>query len=71
MDYHLGFLVISGIITISESSIFKNFPQATSASEGLTKLLQERRRELPFTFRWLDIRRFSVNGDPFDDVVIN
>lgn len=44
--------------------------QATSNADALVKTLQERRRELPFSFRWLDIRRFSVNQDASDDVSI-
>ncbi len=43
---------------------------ATDKADALTKILQERRRELPFSFRWWDIRRFSVNDDPSDDVVV-
>ncbi|SEW35122.1 RagB/SusD family nutrient uptake outer membrane protein [Chitinophaga arvensicola] len=33
-------------------------------------ILEERRRELPFTQRWFDIRRFNNNEDPNDDVVL-
>jgi hypothetical protein len=43
---------------------------AIDKADALTKVLQERRRELPFSFRWWDIRRFSVNDDPSDDVVV-
>lgn len=43
---------------------------ANSAAEALTRVLQERRRELPFSFRWADIRRFSVNETPGDDVTV-
>lgn len=43
---------------------------ATSAADALNKVLQERRRELPFSFRWYDIRRFSVNSEPADDVTV-
>ena len=43
---------------------------ASSASDALTQILQERRRELPFSFRWADIRRFSVNETPGDDVTV-
>ncbi|WP_276088286.1 RagB/SusD family nutrient uptake outer membrane protein [Pedobacter sp. JY14-1] len=43
---------------------------AGSAEEALTQVLRERRRELPFSFRWFDIRRFSVNETPGDDVTI-
>ncbi|HEY8388795.1 MAG TPA: RagB/SusD family nutrient uptake outer membrane protein [Parasegetibacter sp.] len=43
---------------------------AANKDEAITKVLQERRREMPFAFRWLDIRRFSVNDYPGDDVTI-
>ena len=43
---------------------------ASSSEDALTKILQERRRELPFSFRWADIRRFSVNETPNDDVTV-
>ena len=43
---------------------------ASSQAEALTKVLQERRREMPFHARWFDIRRFNSNTDPSDDVVI-
>lgn len=39
-------------------------------NDALKLVLEERRREMPFTMRWLDIRRFSVNEDPSDDVVV-
>jgi tetratricopeptide (TPR) repeat protein len=43
---------------------------AVDKADALTKILQERRRELPFSFRWWDIRRFSVNDDASDDVTV-
>lgn len=43
---------------------------AANQQEALKKILEERRRELPFACRWLDIRRFSVNETPEDDVEI-
>jgi hypothetical protein len=43
---------------------------AIDKATALTQVLQERRRELPFSFRWWDIRRFSVNDEPSDDVVV-
>lgn len=39
--------------------------------EVLRQVLDERRRELPFTYRWWDIRRFSVNETAWDDVVVS
>jgi starch-binding outer membrane protein, SusD/RagB family len=41
---------------------------ASSKDEAIRKILQERRREMPFTQRWFDIRRFNNNEDPNDDV---
>jgi len=43
---------------------------ASSQEEALTKVLEERRRELPFSRRWFDIRRYNNNDTPADDVVI-
>lgn len=43
---------------------------ASTKADALAKILLERRRELPFSFRWFDIRRFSVNEDPSDDVTV-
>lgn len=43
---------------------------AAGPAEALTKILQERRREMPFVHRWNDLRRFNNNADPGDDVVV-
>lgn len=43
---------------------------ATKKEEALKQILEERRRELPFAYRWWDIRRFSVNEDKSDDVTV-
>lgn len=43
---------------------------AASPAEALRKILQERRREMPFVQRWYDLRRFNNNSDPGDDVVV-
>ena len=43
---------------------------ATTQAEALREVLAERRRELPFAFRLGDIKRFSVNETPDDDVTI-
>lgn len=42
-----------------------------NASNALALVLQERRRELPFAFRWYDLRRFAYNETPADDIVVN
>ncbi|MDB5231562.1 MAG: RagB/SusD family nutrient uptake outer membrane protein [Chitinophagaceae bacterium] len=44
---------------------------ATDKDDAIKKVLEERRRELPFSFRWYDIRRFSVNDYPGDDVTVS
>lgn len=44
---------------------------AANADQAITNVLAERRREFPFSMRWLDIRRFSVNNYPGDDVAIS
>jgi len=41
---------------------------AASPAEALNKILQERRREMPFTSRWYDIRRLNINDNTSDDV---
>lgn len=43
---------------------------AATKTEAITAVLNERRREMPFSMRWYDIRRFSVNEDPNDDVTV-
>ena len=43
---------------------------ATTQAQAVQIVLQERRREMPFTQRWFDIRRFNNNDDPTDDVVL-
>ena len=43
---------------------------AANQAEAVTQILQERRREMPFTARWFDIRRFNNNSDPSDDVIM-
>jgi hypothetical protein len=41
---------------------------ASSQLEALTKVLNERRRELPFVLRWYDLKRYNSNDDASDDV---
>lgn len=43
---------------------------ATSQPDALEKVLEERRREMPFVHRWFDIRRYNNNSDSADDVTI-
>ena len=44
---------------------------ASSQTEALQKVLKERRRELPFSVRLWDIKRFAISNTPDDDVTIN
>lgn len=44
---------------------------ATSNDDAIAKVLQERRREMPFVHRWMDIRRFNSNDYPNDDVSLS
>lgn len=41
---------------------------ASSKEEAVKKVLDERRREMPFSMRWYDLRRLNNNEDPTDDV---
>lgn len=43
---------------------------ATSQSEALKEILKERRREIPFAIRLMDLKRFAVSATPDDDVTI-
>lgn len=43
---------------------------ATSREEAIRYVLEERSREMPFTMRWLDIRRCNFNDDPSDDITV-
>lgn len=43
---------------------------ASSQAEALKKVLEERRRELPFYYRFGDIKRFAVTADTSDDVTV-
>lgn len=43
---------------------------ASSVDDALVKVLEERRRELPFAHRWFDIRRFAYTPTTVDDVAI-
>ena len=40
---------------------------ASSQEEAVRKILEERRREMPFSMRWYDLRRLNNNEDPSDD----
>jgi len=42
----------------------------TNQQDAITKILQERRRELAFVQRWFDVRRLNNNDITTDDVVM-
>lgn len=44
---------------------------AAGKDAAIKLILEERRREMPFTQRWFDIRRLNNNEDPNDDVVLS
>lgn len=44
---------------------------AANKDEAIKRVLEERRRELPYTQRWSDIRRFNNNDYPADDVILS
>ena len=41
--------------------------KAASKEDAVKKILEERRREMPFARRFLDIRRLNSNSDSYDD----
>ena len=41
---------------------------ANNQNDALRHVLEERRREMPFSHRWFDARRLNQNNDPSDDV---
>lgn len=43
---------------------------ATSAADAVKKVIDERRREIPFTMRWYDLKRYNNNDDATDDVTV-
>lgn len=43
---------------------------ATNKDDAIKKVIDERRREMPFTQRWFDIRRYNNNEYAADDVVL-
>jgi hypothetical protein len=43
---------------------------AATKDDAIKKVLEERRREMPFAQRWFDVRRYNNNEDPNDDVIM-
>ncbi|MCZ4695954.1 RagB/SusD family nutrient uptake outer membrane protein [Ancylomarina euxinus] len=44
---------------------------ASSKDEAIKKIIEERRREMPITMRWYDLRRYNNNDYAGDDVLVN
>jgi hypothetical protein len=44
---------------------------ASSKDDAIKKVIEERRREMPFVQRWFDLRRYNNNEDPNDDVSLS
>lgn len=44
---------------------------ATSKDQAIKVVLEERSREMPFSMRWFDLRRFNHNDYPNDDVLLS
>lgn len=44
---------------------------AANQDDAIAKVLAERRREMPFSRRWFDIRRYNNNDYPNDDVELS
>lgn len=61
-----------GALNILREKRLSNYTPLTAANkdDAIKKVLEERRREMPFAMRWYDIRRFSVNDYPADDITV-
>ncbi|PKO99111.1 MAG: RagB/SusD family nutrient uptake outer membrane protein [Bacteroidetes bacterium HGW-Bacteroidetes-8] len=65
---------MSAVNLLRAKRMDKNAPSAvinlaaTSKDDAIAKILLERRREMPFTQRWNDIRRLNGNEDASDDI---
>lgn len=46
----------------------RKYISATDKQDAIKKISDERRREMPFSQRWYEIRRFNNNEDPSDDI---
>ena len=64
---------LSTINKLRAARIDKNAPSnvinltATNQEDAVKKILEERRRELPFVRRFQDIRRLNTNSEAYDD----
>ncbi len=59
-------------VNILRASRLVNYTPLTAngKDDAIKQVLAERRRELPFTMRWYDIRRFSVNEYTGDEISV-
>lgn len=69
-DWQNGLNVLDPLREARYKTDAVTYLRASSQAEALRLVLEERRRELPFTFRLRDIKRFAVNETPEDDVTI-
>lgn len=53
---------------LSTASDSEKYLSASSATEAVNKIIEERWREMPFTLRWFDCRRLNHNADSSDDI---
>lgn len=62
-----------GALFTLQSNRIKNvgYSKADTPEKLLQEILRERRRELPFSMRFYDIKRFSVNETAADDVEVS
>lgn len=70
-DFGTASTVIMALRTKRYVTGYPNLDPGFNAGNALALVLQERRRELPFAFRWYDIRRFAYNETPADDITVN
>lgn len=61
---------LAAVNTLREKRMSVSTPLTATGDNIIPRVLEERRREMPFAMRWYDIRRFSVNNYPGDDIAI-
>ncbi|MGN6418233.1 MAG: RagB/SusD family nutrient uptake outer membrane protein [Pseudobacter sp.] len=70
-DFATASTLVTALRTKRFVTGYENLDLGFNASNALTLVLQERRRELPFAFRWYDIRRFAYNETTADDITVS
>lgn len=51
------------------ASVYEDL-SASSSEQAVKMILQERRREMPFSIRWYDLKRLNNNETAYDDVTV-